>query len=231
MSDPHVIQVIMVVTENGDRHIVFDSADHMIAAICSPGIVKYQGKPIGSADEPAVKFDDGQEFWFRDGELMKGSYTQGNSKIIIHNGDRWHLKNSIIHNDDGPAYEGADGAEAYYSEGVLHNRGGPAIILADGTKEWFINGKRHRIDGPAVEFASGRRAWFVDGRRLNKTAYENWQRENPQKILPNKTEESNEIGWALPIAGLALAGFVSFLKANSKSKLQERQEIAEVVAK
>ena len=38
--------------------------------------------------------------------------------------------------------------------GLVHREDGPAIEYADGAKAWYINGTLHREDGPAVEYAT-----------------------------------------------------------------------------
>ena len=47
--------------------------------------------------------------------------------------------------------------------GLLHREDGPAIEFADGYKAWYINGKFHRIDGPAILSTEGYKAWYLEG--------------------------------------------------------------------
>jgi hypothetical protein len=56
----------------------------------------------------------------------------------------------------------------YYKKGteILHREDGPAVEWADGSKFWYIKGMLHRTDGPAVE-SRGTRGWFINGERLS----------------------------------------------------------------
>jgi hypothetical protein len=47
--------------------------------------------------------------------------------------------------------------------GLLHREDGPAIEYADGYKAWYINGKFHRIDGPAIVGLDGYKSWYLEG--------------------------------------------------------------------
>ena len=69
----------------------------------------------------------------------------------------------ILHREDGPAVEYADGYKAWYIDGKYHREDGPAID-AGGCKAWWIDGKRHREDGPAIEYANGGKSWFINGK-------------------------------------------------------------------
>ena len=61
--------------------------------------------------------------------------------------------------------EGLNGTQYYSDEAktVLHREDGPAIEWANGDTEWYLNGERHRDDGPAVEWANGDRFWYIHG--------------------------------------------------------------------
>ena len=50
--------------------------------------------------------------------------------------------------------------------GLLHREDGPAIERANGDKYWYINGLRHREDGPAVELADGTKKWYINGEEV-----------------------------------------------------------------
>ena len=54
---------------------------------------------------------------------------------------------------------------------ILHRENGPAIEWADGTKLWYQNGLRHRTDGAAVEFLDGGKAWFINGEGLTEAEF------------------------------------------------------------
>ena len=46
---------------------------------------------------------------------------------------------------------------------VLHREDGPAIEYANGNKQWCRNGQLHREDGPAIEYANGCKQWWING--------------------------------------------------------------------
>jgi hypothetical protein len=59
-----------------------------------------------------------------------------------------------------------DGDKFYYKDKaktILHREDGPAVEWADGDKVWFANGERHRLDGPAIELNDRYKAWYVNG--------------------------------------------------------------------
>ena len=68
----------------------------------------------------------------------------------------------------------ADGDKFYYSDRemtILHREDGPAIERANGSKAWYINGERHRDWGPAVERANGYKTWYINGERLTEEEF------------------------------------------------------------
>ena len=71
---------------------------------------------------------------------------------------------------------------------VLHRENGPAIERADGHKEWWQNGQRHRIDGPAVERNDGYREWWINGVEL--PVYQDDLNITPQFILSKHIYDS-----------------------------------------
>jgi hypothetical protein len=79
------------------------------------------------------------------------------------NGHFIHVRGGLLHRDDGPAVERAEGINEWYRDGKLHRDDGPAIDRAGAVKEWYSEGERHRDDGPAVEWASGDRKWYRRG--------------------------------------------------------------------
>lgn len=79
------------------------------------------------------------------------------------NGDKeWRL-NGVLHREDGPAVECADGHKEWHLNGQLHREDGPAVERADGGKYWYLDGDIHREDGPAMEHADGHKTWFLRG--------------------------------------------------------------------
>jgi len=45
---------------------------------------------------------------------------------------------------------------------ILHREDGPAVEYANGERAWYVDGKLHRLDGPAVEYVNGSKAWYVN---------------------------------------------------------------------
>ena len=54
---------------------------------------------------------------------------------------------------------------------ILHRENGPAVEYADGTKFWFQNGQKHRTDGPANEWADGTTEWYIDGVYISEDVF------------------------------------------------------------
>jgi len=54
---------------------------------------------------------------------------------------------------------------------ILHREDGPAFEGSNGSKEWRINGKLHREDGPAVEWWDGSKSWALNGERLSEQEF------------------------------------------------------------
>ena len=66
------------------------------------------------------------------------------------------------------------GDKCYYSDWkmtILHREDGPAYEYASGSKEWFINGEHHREDGPAIEYANGWKWWKLRGKELTEEEF------------------------------------------------------------
>ncbi len=83
-------------------------------------------------------------------------------KIDSYKTKKW-LLNGLLHRENGPAVEYADGGKMWYVAGSLHRENGPAIEYPDGYKAWYQNGHLLREDGPVIEEPNSYRAWMVDG--------------------------------------------------------------------
>ena len=84
-------------------------------------------------------------------------------------GDKFYYSDremTILHREDGPAIEWADGGKEWLLNGKLHREDGPAIEWSCGRKEWYLNGKLHPEDGPAIEWADGNKTWYLNGQFL-----------------------------------------------------------------
>ena len=68
-----------------------------------------------------------------------------------------------------------DAGTTYWYKGakctILHRENGPAVEYADGTKVWYQNDQRHRIDGPAIERADGTKEWHLNGEELTEAEF------------------------------------------------------------
>ena len=86
---------------------------------------------------------------------------------------RWYkdAKCKVLHRENGPAFDSANGHKEWYQNGVYHRTDGPAIEHADGSKSWWQNGQRHRADGPAIEWTSGLKDWFINGDRMTEAEF------------------------------------------------------------
>ena len=49
----------------------------------------------------------------------------------------------ILHREDGPAIEYANGTKCYIKNGLRHREDGPAVEWNDGYKEWWLNNKHY----------------------------------------------------------------------------------------
>ena len=54
---------------------------------------------------------------------------------------------------------------------ILHRENGPAVEFANGHKDWHQNGQRHRIDGPAIECTDGSKYWYINGEELTEAEF------------------------------------------------------------
>ena len=77
------------------------------------------------------------------------------------------MKEQFIHIDE-------DGDKLYYADRemeILHREDGPAYEGANGSKEWYLNNKLHREDGPAIENANGSKEWCLNGEYLTEEEF------------------------------------------------------------
>ena len=84
---------------------------------------------------------------------------------------RYYNSAELLHRDDGPAIERANGDRVWYQNGKWHRTDGPAIEYADGCNIWYQNGDLHRTDGPAIEWASGFKEWYINGEELTEDEF------------------------------------------------------------
>ena len=87
------------------------------------------------------------------------------------NGNKYWYLNGKYHREYGPAVEKSNGDKEWYLNGELHREGGPAVEYASGDKYWYLNGEHHREYGPAVEKSNGDKEWYLNGVRKTKDEY------------------------------------------------------------
>jgi hypothetical protein len=76
-----------------------------------------------------------------------------------------------------------------YRDKILHREDGPAIEWADGDKSWWVNGRRHRLDGPAF----GSNSWYIKGMFYSKSCHNRlylFSVLEPRRIDINSTVEN-----------------------------------------
>ena len=93
--------------------------------------------------------------------------------VDVFGNTRWckDAKCEVLHRENGPAVEYADGSKIWYQNGQLHRTDGPAIDRANGHKEWWQNHQPHRTDGPAVIFEDGDKYWYIKGVRMSEAEF------------------------------------------------------------
>ena len=86
---------------------------------------------------------------------------------------RWYkeAKCKVLHRENGPAIEYADGTKCWLQNGQRHRTDGPADEWADGTTGWYQNGRLHRTDGPAIERADGTKEWYINGMAMTEAEF------------------------------------------------------------
>jgi hypothetical protein len=88
----------------------------------------------------------------------------------------------------------SNGSKFYYKDKamtILHREDGPAFEWRDGSKEWYLNGKRHREDGPAYEGADGHKEWWLNGEHLSKQGF---ILKTPKEIILTMDEIADKFG-------------------------------------
>src|ERR1035437_9197209 len=96
-----------------------------------------------------------------------------NPSIDCYGNKRWFKEGSdtILHREDGPAYEGADGTKHWYINNQLHRVGSPAIFSPDGSVYYCKMGLLHREDGPAIIYCDGSSVYYIDGEPYEEAEY------------------------------------------------------------
>jgi hypothetical protein len=86
------------------------------------------------------------------------------------------------------------GNKFYYKDKeltILHREDGPACEYANGDKYWCFNGKLHREDGPAVEYVNGSKRWYLNGVGYTE---EKFKKKTTKEIVLTMDEIADKIG-------------------------------------
>ena len=59
---------------------------------------------------------------------------------------------------------------------ILHREDGPAVEYANGDKSWYQNGLKHRLDGPVVETKNSYKTWYYHGKWIDVDNQEDFER-------------------------------------------------------
>ena len=121
-------------------------------------------------EEQYIETDGFQTKYYSD-KAMTVIHREDGPAVESANGDKkWYL-NGKLHREGGPAVEYNDGEKAWYINGKCHREDGPAVEDTDGYKEWYLNGKLHREDGPAIEYTNGYKAWYINNKSLTEEEF------------------------------------------------------------
>ena len=132
----------------------------------------------------------GSKFYYKDKEMTILHREDGPAYEGVNGVKEWYLNNEL-HREDGPAIEWPNGTKDWYLNGHLHREDGPACEWKNGSKFWYINSKRHREDGPAVEYADGDKEWWLEGREYTE---ENFKKKTAKEIVLTLDEIANKLG-------------------------------------
>ena len=99
-------------------------------------------------------------------------------KVIVDDDEgttKWYNTKGHVHRVGGPAIDYDNGDKEWYKEwykeGILHREDGPACEYANGYKCWYKEGNLHRVDGPAVEDANGTKYWYLEDKKYTEAEY------------------------------------------------------------
>jgi hypothetical protein len=93
--------------------------------------------------------------------------------VVDERSTRWYkdAKCKVLHRENAPAVEYANGSRIWCQNGQRHRIDGPAIEWWDGDKRWWQNGQRHRTDGPAIERNDGSMEWYINDEELTEAEF------------------------------------------------------------
>lgn len=105
--------------------------------------------------------------------MNTANYSQYSKENPMHVKEYWHAPKDYV----GWVQTNYDSLY-HMKNGVIHNENGHAIEETDGEKKWCVEGKLHRLDGPAWERATGEKSWHVRG-----IPYEKWKFDKHPEVI------------------------------------------------
>jgi hypothetical protein len=69
---------------------------------------------------------------------------------------------------------------------ILHREDGPASEYANGSKSWWFNGKLHREDGPAFVRINGTKYWYLNGKEVSESEHKRLTTKEPTITIEGK---------------------------------------------
>ena len=112
----------------------------------------------------------GNSRWYKDAKC-KILHRENGPAIECANGHKEWRQNGQLHRTDGPAIEWWDGTKRWFQNGQRHRTDGPAIEHADGSIQWYQNDHCHRTDGPAIEWFNGSKEWYINGNQMTEAEF------------------------------------------------------------
>ncbi len=76
---------------------------------------------------------------------------------------------------------------------ILHREDGPAIEWANGTKYWYLNDQLHREDGPAIEYVGGSKEWYLNGKEVTGAEHKKLTTKDPTITIEGKAFTITEL--------------------------------------
>ncbi len=84
----------------------------------------------------------------------------------------------------------------YYKDAemtILHREDGPASEYANGSKSWWFYGRLHREDGPAFVRINGTKSWFLNGKEVSEEKHKKLTRKEPTILIEGKAFTVEEL--------------------------------------
>jgi antitoxin component YwqK of YwqJK toxin-antitoxin module len=142
-------------------------------------------------------------------------------------GSKEWYRNGKRHREDGPAIEWSDGTKEWHRNGKLHREDGQAVECADGSKFWYRNGKLHREDGPAIEWDDGTKVWYLDGKKMTEKEFDLKTGKMSETLSLLDLEVFKEFSSSFFQFKSSLKAFDEHISKIKKEKWREQEELLE----